>query len=29
MGGWIEAKTHLGIREKLIVGSPSITYGDN
>jgi len=29
MGRWIEAKTHLGIREKLIAGSPSVTYGDN
>jgi hypothetical protein len=28
MGGWIEARAHLGIREKLIFGSPSGAYWD-
>jgi hypothetical protein len=28
MGGWIEARAHLGIREELIFGSPSGAYYD-
>jgi hypothetical protein len=29
MGRWIEARAHLGIREKLIFGSPSGAYWDS
>jgi hypothetical protein len=28
MGGWIEARAHLGIREKLMSGTPSGAYLD-
>jgi hypothetical protein len=29
MGGWIEAKAHMGIGEKLIIGSPLSACWDN